>query len=131
MSEEVRAAVQAVNRKFMEAFREGDAARIAALYADGAKLLPPDMPMMEGAEAIRSFREGAIQSGISGARLETLQVESRGELAYEIGQFTLLTQGDGGDIVAGAGKYVVVWKLQGGEWRLAVDIWNSDTPPRG
>nr|HET6901451.1 hypothetical protein [Ktedonobacteraceae bacterium] len=23
------------------------------------------------------------------------------------------------------GKYVVVWKQEGGDWRLDVDIWNS------
>lgn len=25
------------------------------------------------------------------------------------------------------GKYVVVWKDEGGVWKLHVDIWNTDT----
>lgn len=126
--EEVRRAIESVNEQFMNAFREGDAAAVAALYTPDAQLLPPDMQMLEGTEAIRSFWEGAMGTGLTGARLETLSVESRADLAYEVGRFTLLTRGDGGEIAAGAGKYVVIWKRQDDGWRLAVDIWNLSTP---
>ena len=37
-----RAAIEAANRKFVEAFNRGDAAAVAALYVDDAKLLPPN-----------------------------------------------------------------------------------------
>ena len=30
-----------------------------------------------------------------------------------------------------AGKYVVVWRKVGGEWKAAADIFNSDLPASG
>ncbi len=39
-----RAEVDEANRRFMEAFERGDAASVAALYAEDAVVLPPDAP---------------------------------------------------------------------------------------
>jgi uncharacterized protein (TIGR02246 family) len=127
MMEDVRSAIKEANQRFMNAFKAGDAAAVAALYTPDARILPPDAQMMEGAEAIRSFWHGAMQSGLTAAKLETVDVESSGDLAYEVGRFALYKQGDGGEIIAGAGKYVVVWKRQNGGWKLAADIWNAST----
>ena len=44
MMAEGRAEVDEVNRRFMEAFERGDAASVAALYAEDAVALPPDAP---------------------------------------------------------------------------------------
>lgn len=131
MPEDVRGAITEANQRFMDAFKAGDAAAVAALYTPDARILPPDLPMMEGTEAIRSFWRGAMQSGLTGAKLETVDVETSGDLAYEVGRFTLYKQGDGGEIIAGAGKYVVVWKRQNGGWKLAADIWNASTGAPG
>jgi uncharacterized protein (TIGR02246 family) len=124
--ENVREIITSANEKFMDAFKRGDAAGIAALYTDNAKLLPPDNQMVSGREAIESFWQGAMNMGIKEARLETVEVEAQGNLAYEIGRFALSVQRQGGDGTTLTGKYVVVWKSLGGSWRLHVDIWNTN-----
>ena len=124
--EKVREAITSANRNFMDAFRRGDAAGIAELYTSEAKLLPPDSQMMSGREAIQSFWQGAMDMGIKEAELETVEVEAEGNLACEIGRFSLTVQPEGGEGTTLTGKYVVVWKNQGGTWKLHADIWNTN-----
>lgn len=117
--------IKAANRNFMDRFKRGDAAGVAALYTGDAKLLPPDSQMMDGTDAIRSFWQDAMNMGVKEATLETVEVESRDDLAYEIGRYTLVIQSKGGESTTAKGKYVVVWKNWDGAWRLHVDIWNG------
>ena len=30
-----------------------------------------------------------------------------------------------------SGKFIVIWKQEGGQWKLHRDIWNSSMPPAG
>ena len=124
--EDVREVIKSANQNFMDAFKRGDAAGIAALYTDEAKLLPPDNQMMSGREAIQSFWQSAMNMGIKEAKLETVEVEAEGNLASEVGRFALTVQPESGEATTLTGKYVVVWKNQGGTWKLHVDIWNTN-----
>ena len=36
-----------------------------------------------------------------------------------------------GGAVLDSGKYVAIWKNEGGQWRLHRHIWNSNTPSGG
>lgn len=127
--EEIREAIRNTNQKFSEAFMRGDAAGVAALYTSDARLLPPNQPMTSGREAVQSFWQSAMRSGIKEATLETIDVESSGgDLATEIGRFTLAIEMPGGERVAQTGKYIVLWKHDGGGWKLHADIWNADVP---
>ncbi|HEX8129728.1 MAG TPA: SgcJ/EcaC family oxidoreductase [Pyrinomonadaceae bacterium] len=129
--EEVREAIRNTNLKFAEIFERGDAAGIAALYTPDARLMPPDAPLMRGTEAITAFWQGAMNLGIKAATLETIEVEtSGGDLATEIGQFTLSMDAPGGERAEQSGKYIVLWKRDGGVWKLHADIWNGNAPAR-
>ena len=126
--ENIREAIASAIQTFGDAFGRGDAAAIAAWYTADATLLPPDSPMLKGRDAIRDFWQGVMNSGVGEARLETLEVESRGDLAYEVGRFEMVVQPRGGGRAEVTGKYVVVWKQEGDGWRMHVDIWNGDRP---
>lgn len=127
--DQVRSAVNDGNRRFMDAIARGDADAAAALYTENARVLPADAPMAEGQAGARAFWAGAIQQlGLRRAQLETIDVEASGDLAYEIGRFTLTIQPPGTEAVIARGKYAVVWKHVGDAWKLHVDIWNSDAP---
>ena len=86
--------------------------------------------MLEGRENIQFFWQGVMTIGFKVKQREAVEVESRGNLAYEVGRY-ILTNRVNGQEVNGTGKYVVVWKRQNGRWRMAVDIWNSSTPVSG
>ena len=110
------------NQHFMTSFAAQDAAALVALYTDDAQLFPPHSDLVEGAEHLVAFWQGIFEMGLTGASLETLEVDNEGDTAIEVGRYTL-TAGDG--TVADEGKYVVVWKKVGGQWRLHRDIWNA------
>lgn len=125
MQQTLREAIEAANRNFMEAFRRGDAAGVAACYTEQARILPPSSEMMQGRATIQSFWQAVLSSGVTEAKLETLDVEAGGDdLVREIGQF-VLTIMQNGETVYSPGKYVVIWKREAGNWKLDVDIWNS------
>ena len=116
-----KAAIAATNRRFEALFSgESPAAAAVATYTQAARVLPPDLPMVRGREAIAEFWTAAAQQlGATGVKLTTAELEVHGDSAHEVGTATLTLPG--GEAHA---KYVVLWKQEGGEWRWDVDIWN-------
>jgi ketosteroid isomerase-like protein len=120
-----RAAIEQEAKKFSAALKKGDAAALAAMYSTDAKAMPPNEEMAQGRAAIQKVWQGAIDAGIRDLKLEVLEVEKEGGSLYEVGKYTL-TGADGKHL--DHGKYLVVWKREGGQWKLHRDIWNSSMP---
>lgn len=125
MPSDARAAIAAANQKFMQSFAQQDAGAIAALYTESGQLLPGNSDFVTGTAAIQGFWQGAMEMGIKAVKLEGVELEIHGETAVEVGKYTL---GAEGGQTLDQGKYVVVWKNDGGDWRLHRDIWNSSMP---
>ncbi|HEX6967027.1 MAG TPA: DUF4440 domain-containing protein [Gemmatimonadaceae bacterium] len=121
----LRQQIDAANARFMDAFQNGDARGIAACYTADAQLLPAHNDVVEGAGAITEFWRRVLGMGIAQARLETTEVEGRGDMAAEIGRYTLIGA-DGATL--DHGKYVVVWHRAGDGWKLHRDIWTTSQP---
>lgn len=129
MVQAVQSRIEETNARFGAAASRGDMAAVAELYTDDAVLLPPNAEMVRGKQAIKSFFDGLVQAmGMPQLSLQTKEVEEIGDTACEIGQYTLKFQPSGGEPVTDVGKYVVIWKRDGDAWKLAVDIWNTNSP---
>jgi uncharacterized protein (TIGR02246 family) len=124
----IREAIEAADENFMAAFNRGDAGGLADLYTQNGQLLPTGSDFVTGKTAIQAFWQGAMDMGIKTARLETIEAEEYAGTAIEIGKYTL--SGETGNIMD-RGKYVVIWKQEGGQWKLHRDIWNSSLTPEG
>ncbi len=123
---DVRAAIEAANVRFSEAFARGDATTLSAMYTPDAIAFPPDSEMIRGNEAIGAFWKAARDSGVRSATLTTVEVDRSGDVAYEVGNVSLTIQPAGQEPKTEAAKYVVVWQRQAdGSWKLHRDIWNS------
>ena len=120
-SDDVRSSIESGNRAFAAAFLRGDAEAVAELYTEDAQVMPPGAGAVAGRPAIAAFWKGAIDAGVKDLALVTEQVESAGDLAYEIGRVRIVAK-DGG---VTEDRYLVVWKRGVGGWRLHRDIWNS------
>ncbi len=120
--------ITTANEQFMSAFRQQDAAGLAQLYTEKAELFPPRSDVITGREGTQSFWQGVMDMGIKAARLETVEVEDYGDTAFEVGRYTL--EGAGGQVLD-RGKYIVIWKQDGGQWKLHRGIWNSSIPGPG
>jgi uncharacterized protein (TIGR02246 family) len=119
-----KATIEKLNDAWMAAFNKADAAAVAALYTEDAYVLPPGSAMVKGRLAIEAFWRQAAQQ-MSDAKLTTVDVLPLGRsAAREIGTVTLKTKSQPPQEVVG--KYVVVWRKVGRDWKLATDIWNTD-----
>ena len=118
-----KAAIEAVNAKWIELFNKGDFSGIASLYTDDATAFPPGAAMVKGGPAIAAMWKGMAQQ-VSDPILTTLDVKRLGCCAArEIGTFSLKTKEPSPKAVTG--KYLVVWEKVKGRWKLAADIWND------
>ena len=126
----VRSWIEETNAEFSAVASRGDAAAIAALYTDDAVVLAPNAEMVRGKQAIKGLFDGMIQQmGAPQLTLRTILVDEVGDMANEIGEYTLKFQAAGGEPVTDIGKYVVIWKRQGDDsWKLHIDIWNTNSP---
>jgi uncharacterized protein (TIGR02246 family) len=124
-SEEIKPAIEAQNKAWGAAVAKGDADAIAALYTETAKAYPPNGPAVSGRAAIRELFAGMLASGIRSVTLTATEVTGAGDSAQEVGTYVIKTP-DGQ--VADEGKYIVLWKKEGGGWKLHRDIWNSSAP---
>jgi uncharacterized protein (TIGR02246 family) len=119
-----KATIEKLNDAWTAAFNKGDAAAVAVLYTEDAYVLPPGSAMVKGRAAIEAFWRQAAQQ-MSDAKLTTVDVLPLGRsAAREIGTVTLKTKSQPAQEVIG--KYVVVWRKVGRDWKLATDIWNTD-----
>jgi uncharacterized protein (TIGR02246 family) len=122
-----RKAIEAANAEFGAAVGRGDARAVAAMYTEGGQLYPPNERIVAGRAAIEGFWKAAMDSGLKGVELKAAEVESLGDSAVEAGTYTL--SGKDGTTLD-RGKYLVLWKWEGGAWKLHRDCWNSNEPVR-
>jgi ketosteroid isomerase-like protein len=119
--------ITSADEKFMAAFSQGDAARIAELYTEHGQVLLPNNEVISGKLGIRMVWQGAMMMAKQ-ISLETIEVEDRGDTAYEVGKYVLHNKAGH---VFDQGKYIVIWKQEHGQWKLHRDIWNSSLPRPG
>jgi uncharacterized protein (TIGR02246 family) len=107
-------------------WNSGDAAAVAALYANDAILMAPGMEPAEGRAAILRALGGALEvAGGSQMKITPVEIMQADGMAVEVGTF-VDTAPDGSH--RDHGRYIAVWKNVGGTWMLYRDIWNSSMP---
>jgi uncharacterized protein (TIGR02246 family) len=124
------AAIRAINPAWFAAYNSGDAAAVAALYAEDAVVSPPDTAALRGSAAIREFFVKEI-AGSSAAGLDFRAGASpefgvSGDLGWEWNTFTVT---DASGAAVDTGKYTTLYGRVDGQWRIIRDIWNSDVRP--
>ena len=121
------AAIRAIEAQFVEnANAKNPAKLVHDFYTDDALLIPPGSPAnVTGTKALTDFwtqlliEEKAVQITIN-----TVSVEASGDLAYEIGEFGYSSPNPEGALARTTGKFVVVYRKIGENYKATVDIFN-------
>lgn len=118
--------IQAAQHRLADAVSAQDAQAAAALYSDDPRLIPQGGPACTDRDAIAAFFAGAFANGIVAARFTTEEVDGDDAQAVEIGRYELFAGPPGGErVLAADGRYLVVWRKAGGEWRMHRDMFNT------
>lgn len=118
--------------RWLQLVKAKDAAGIAELYAEDGSVMPPNAPIGKGRAAIQQTWASMMRT--PGFDLtfvpEQIVVSSSGDMALDRGTYSLTIARDG-TTQTDTGKYVVVWRKIGREWKAAADIFNSNLPASG
>jgi len=117
---------------WLQLVKAKDAAGIAELYAEDGAVMPPNAPISKGRAAIQQTWASMMRTPGFGLTFapEQIVVSSSGDMALDRGTYSLTIAPDGTS-KTDTGKYVVVWRKIGGEWKAAADILNSNLPANG
>ncbi|NLE35469.1 MAG: DUF4440 domain-containing protein [Bacteroidales bacterium] len=122
----LKSSIEEITSRFVDLFGSGNADGLAAFYTDDAQLMVPGAPSVSGTDNIVAYWQGAINAGINNVKLETTDVSGCGNELIEYGRYTIFA---GDNFVVDNGKFIVIWKKTGKEWKIFRDIFNSDNPP--
>jgi ketosteroid isomerase-like protein len=126
-SDGIRKAILAAEKVFVAAYNDHDAPGLAALYTRDGEIMPPNSGVVKGARKLQALFKSFWDAGDTVMKLDTVEAKGVGDTAYEVGKYTL--SGDSGK-VNDRGKYIVIWRKVGGQWKLYRDIFNTNMPEK-
>ncbi len=117
--QDIRAEIQAINDEVVAATSKGDLPTILARYTEDARIFSPGAEPITGRAAIEKMLKTIVAGGPMSIRMETMEAEDLGDTAIELGQTTALNP-EGA--VLNKYRYLVVWKKEGGKWKIHIDF---------
>ena len=123
--QDVETTIRGLTQDLSMAFNTGNYDQVAALFSSDGVLMIPRQNMAEGNKAIEQASRRMGETGYGDLRFETLRVSSSGDIAVEIGRYSLARRRGDGTVIADRGKYVHTWR-RFGAWLLTTECWNSD-----
>ena len=123
---DVESQLRDLTQDFATSFNTGNYDLAAALFTSDGVLMAPHYEGAHGQKLVERLLRQLGEAGYSNLRLETTRVEHSGDMAMEIGRFSVVVRKADGTMMSERGKYVKVWRRLG-VWRLMADCW-SRTP---
>lgn len=127
-------AITKVADAYVAAVLKGDSAAVARFYREDGVLMPDCAPRAAGRAAVEeSYRHMFGGPGrLAGFTLDHAESRIEGDLAFDAGTSRqTISRGPNLPPLELAGKYLVVLKRTGGEWKIAYLIYNGDQPMPG
>lgn len=123
--EAARKEIDKSNLEFVDLFNKSDSVGLANMFTSDGKSMEPNEPAFIGRRAIQAHYSKVMNAGANKMGLVTTGLWGDSEMLAEEGEFTFIDEnGDQLD----KGKYIVLWKIEDGKWKLFRDCYNSDLP---
>jgi uncharacterized protein (TIGR02246 family) len=124
---DVQSVLRNLAQDFVTNFNTGNYDQAAALFAEDGAFMAPHYDPAYGPKAVERLLRQIGETGYEDLRLETIRVEVSGDMAMEIGRYTVAIRQPDGTIQADRGKYVKAWRRLGA-WLIVADCWSSNLP---
>jgi ketosteroid isomerase-like protein len=112
---------------FVTSFNTANYDQVAALFAQEGVLMAPHHEPAYGPKSVERLLREFGEAGYEDLRFETIRVDSSGDMAVEIGRYTVAIRQPNGTIQADRGKYVRAWRRLGA-WLIVADCWSTNLP---
>ena len=116
--------IMEIERRTCRLTQAGDLSWITDMCKDDVLQFSPGQPLIVGKEKMKAAFQAVVDTDDNEMSWQPTRavVSESNDMAYAYGTLTLKLPG----AEPVAGKYVVIWVKQDGEWRLAIDIPNLD-----
>ena len=112
---------------FVTSFNTGNYDLAARLFANDGVLMAPQYEGAYGQKQVERLLRELGEAGLSELRMETMRVDHSGDMAMELGRFSLVMRKADGTLIPERGNYVRVWRRLGA-WLLMADCWSWTAP---
>jgi len=119
---DVESQLREFTQDFSTAFNTGNYDQAAALFAHDGVLMAPQREPAYGQKPVERLLRQLGEAGYGDLRLETTRIEHSGDMAMELGRFSVTMRSANGTLVPEHGKYVKVWRRLGA-WLVIADSW--------
>jgi ketosteroid isomerase-like protein len=124
---DVPSLIRNLDQDFVTSFNTGNYDQASALFAQDGAFMAPHYEPAYGPKAVERLLRQFADAGYEDLRLETVRTEISGDLAMEIGRYSVAIRQPDGTILPDRGKYVKAWRRLG-VWLIVADCWNSNLP---
>lgn len=120
--------IVASSDQYLKGVLARDPAAVSAMYLEDAILMPNEHSMLRGKTAIEQYYREWFKANITAFTFTHLESSVVGNTAYDVGTYKLTMLPVPGVTINESGKYSVILKRSGREWKAAYVIFNCDSP---
>ena len=117
--------IQQLCNSSIELFNAGDYEGVAKLYKKETQFLAPDVSRITTRDGVRKFWKNTFNAGYRFKKVETIEIQTSGNLAYWLFNWVMTNPNENGDIITQTGKNVLIWERIESEWLVCLDSWNT------
>jgi ketosteroid isomerase-like protein len=128
-----RTALRAAADAYHEAGEGLDADGFASSYTSNGLILPPNEAGVTGRDGAHEFIASFAEAPGASVSFSNMNVDvaASGDMGYTLTDAVITVDGPDGQPIEDKIRDFHLWKKQDGDWKIAIDIWNSDVPVAG
>lgn len=111
--------------QFTAAHISRDTAYLNNIFTEDARVFPPNSQKVVGRKAISELNADWVNYGIHEFVEKSTACYGNRDYIVDEGSY-YLRYGD--NYTEDKGKYINIWKYEGGSWKICSNIWNTDLP---
>jgi len=124
---DVESQLRGLTQDYVTSFNTGNYDQVAAMFAPDGVLMAPSREAANGQKAVERLLREFGDEGYSDMRVETMRVENSGDMAMEVGRYSLTIRQSNGTLTPERGHDVGVTRRHV-VWLILADSWSRNPP---
>lgn len=120
-------ATQKLVERFNDALVSGKLSELMSCYDDEVVFQMPGTPIIVGKQGVEAHYRNVLAMRVSAVRMITDSYAERADCVVEAGTYEMMLNPVGAAPMVDKGKYLIVYRESGGQWRIWYDTVLSDS----